>query len=79
MDYVTEDYAISVGQNKEDQTVYLITNKETGVVEYEDYLLPRTLNTLVELQSRLEEARETFDKPVKPLAIVGDIDGERTH
>jgi hypothetical protein len=75
MDYQTDDYRIEVVENKEGVEVYVIVNRTTGVTEYEDYLLPRTVDTLMELQKRLEEVNRRFENP--PLAVVeGGKDGE---
>lgn len=60
--FVTEDYRLVVGE-KDDQQVYHVVNKESLVVEYEDYLLPRTLDTMMEMQSRLTEQVRKFDFP----------------
>lgn len=68
MDFQTDDYHVDVVENKEGVEVYVIVNRGTGVTEYEDYLLPRVLDTLLELQSRLEEARRRFTNP--PLTVV---------
>lgn len=60
--FVMEDYRLYVGE-KDDQKVYHVVNKESLVVEYEDYLLPRTLDTMMEMQSRLTEQVRKFDFP----------------
>ena len=60
--FVTEDYRLVVGE-KDDQQVYHVINEYSGVVEYEDYLLPRTLDTMMEMQSRLKEQVRKFDFP----------------
>ena len=75
MEYQTDDYRIEVVENKEGVEVYVVVNRTTGVTEYEDYLLPRTVDTLMELQKRLEEVNRRFENP--PLAVVeGGKDGE---
>jgi len=77
MEYITDDYRIDVVMNKEGVEVYVVVNLTTGVTEYEDYLLPRTIDTLMELQKRLEEVNRRFTNP--PLTVIGTgdkIDGE---
>lgn len=63
MDYETEHYKIIVAENKEASEVYHIVNRVTGVTEYEDYLLPRAIDTLMELQDRLTEVLQKFNGP----------------
>jgi len=70
--YVTDDYHLVVGE-KDDMSVYHVINKDSKVVEYEDYLLPRTLDTMLEMQSRLKEQVRKFDFPT--VATVGEDDG----
>lgn len=73
--FVTEDYRLDVGE-KDDQKVYHVVNKETEVLEYEDYLLPRTLDTMMEMQSRLTEQVRKFDFPT--VAVVEPEEGDGT-
>lgn len=77
-DYSTQDYVIRVAE-KESQFVYQVVNNDSGIIEYEDYLLPRTLDTMMEMQARLTEARKKVDFPVLS-AIGGDKkDGTQSH
>lgn len=65
-DYQTKNYQVVLGSKEEGGEAiitYEVVNKGTGVTEYEDYLLPRVINTLSELQNRLDEAIEAFNNP----------------
>jgi len=55
-DFSTNDYQVSIGEH-ESLAIYQIINREHGVMEYQDHLLPRVLDTLGELQERLDAAR----------------------
>ncbi len=55
-DYITADYEIVVGV-KDDQPTYQVRNIETDVIEYEDYILPRSIDTMIEMQTMLDKAR----------------------
>lgn len=61
--YSTENYHITVGENKEaDHPLYQIVNTATGIIEYEDTILPRTLDACKNLQDLLDEAIINFNK-----------------
>jgi hypothetical protein len=62
-DYSTDDYSVGTAENKEGQAIYTVVNTDSGITEYEDYLLPRVLDTMVEMQSRLDEARKKVEFP----------------
>jgi hypothetical protein len=72
-EYSTEDYSVGTAE-KEGQQVYQVVNSDSGIIEYEDYLLPRVIDTMIEMQARLEEARKKLDFPA--LAPVGGTEGE---
>ena len=83
--YVTDDYEIVLGAPPHDsegvgeEDVYKIRNKVTGVYEYSDYLLSRTVDTLVQMQERLDEVREKFFKADKPKLEVVDNGESSLH
>jgi len=54
--YKTSDYDLRIGEH-EGLSIYQVVNREYGVMEYQDYLLPRVLDTLYELQERLDKMR----------------------
>lgn len=60
--YQTHDYVVEVVNQDSEQggLVYRVQNKITSVYEYEDYLFPRLLDTMVEMQVRLDEAKLKF-------------------
>ena len=79
--YVTEDYEVVVDKGPDGDMVYKIVNKETEVHEYSDYLLSRTIDTLIQMQERLEDVRSKFftvDKP-KLLTMVKDNGEDSLH
>ena len=79
--YETADYMIGIGPNKSDETVYQVINKFTEVVEYEDYMLPRAIDTMLVIQERLDEAKEADRKAFldPPLTLItGGNDDEGT-
>ena len=77
-EFTTNDYFTRVGEDVrgEDKSVlYQCVNRVTGVVEYQDYVLPRFLGTIKELQRGLDEARDEFrGKP--QIKLVEDNKGE---
>ena len=61
--YVTDTFLVETGvsETNPDQTIYKIINKDTKVVEYEDHILARTIQTLIRLEDHLKEANLEFD------------------
>jgi len=55
-DYSTNDYMLDIGEH-EGLAIYQIINREHNVMEYQDHLLPRVIDTIAELQQRLDESR----------------------
>lgn len=80
-DYTTKDYSVEVVTKDDTTRVYQVLNTALGVVEYEDYLLPRVIDTMAEMQTRLDEARQRLAGPIVPhlSAVGGKKDGEPTH
>ncbi len=59
--YETKDYVLSSAV-QDDKSIYQVTNKATQVTEYEDFLLSRIIDTLVEMQSRLDAAVKKYEE-----------------
>ncbi len=81
--YGTADYELIVADKVEDgveSRVYRVMNTEYGIVEYEDYLLPRIIDTMLEMQARLDAVKVKFAEPKAPtFTVVGDpSDGANT-
>ncbi len=68
----TEHYALGVGEDANEKPIYQVTNLETGVVEYDDYILPRSLEALDNLTNKLTEMYNSMvkDKSLAPLSLV---------
>lgn len=68
----TEHYALVVGKDGNEKPIYQVTNLETGVVEYDDYILPRSLEALDNLTEKLSEVYNSMgkDKALAPLSLV---------
>ena len=70
--FQTDQYFIDIWFDEEEKMkIYRVMNKLTGVVEYEDTILPRTLDAIKNLQQLYEEAVVNFMKQ-PPLRIVSD-------
>lgn len=86
MELQTDNYMIRVGthnqsafvdgQDPEVVSIYQVVNKETGVVEYEDNILPRTIETMMEVQSRLTEVKNKLFAVEPALKLIGEEDVE---
>ena len=74
----TADYVLQVGEFEGSDT-YQVINKMTMVVEHSDYLLPRVLETVGELQNRLDEVREKISNPTKGTLLEAVKDDDSTH
>ena len=63
--FSTENYTLEVGVSREekDTPAYHVINKESKVVEYEDYMLPRAVDSMMQIQERLNEAIVALNKP----------------
>lgn len=81
MNYETKDYVVRVERHNEDNHLYYaVINKETGVSEYDDNILPRTLDAVKNLQKLHDEAIENFNTPDEPtMSVVKTIGNESTH
>jgi hypothetical protein len=81
--YVTDDYELIVESKEEENgtvQVYRVMHKTFDVVEYEDYLLPRTIDTMLEMQERLNAVKTKYNEygtpPIQLKLVEGDTDGE---
>lgn len=71
MDYSTKNYEIVVlVDGEKEKPYYAIKNKTTNVSEYEDNLLPRTIDAMTNLQALFEEADGKYNKPIPTLSLV---------
>jgi hypothetical protein len=64
--YSTENYEIIVDAdptNKGETVVYTILNKEYGVIEYADNILPRTIEAMHNFQDKLDELNAIENTP----------------
>jgi hypothetical protein len=64
----TEYYALGVGEDSDKKPIYQVMNLETGVVEYDDYILPRSLEALENLTEKLGEVYNSLAKDKAELA-----------
>lgn len=60
--YRTNDYICVVSENRSREDVYQLVNRVTGVLEYEDHFLPRTINMMMELQGHLDDVKSRYWK-----------------
>lgn len=80
--FSTDSYDIRVGRSTEegaDQNLYQIINRETGVIEYEDTIMPRTLDACKNLQELLNEAVDNFNKPAESTVLRVVKDDSKPH
>jgi len=75
---LTEYYQLGIGEDKNGRSIYEVLNLETGVVEYDDYILPRSLEALFNLTEKLTDVYKTLgeDKPTSLSLVKGEADGE---
>ena len=77
---LTDYYQLGVGEDENGKSIYNVVNIETGVVEYDDYILPRSIEALTNLTEKLGEVYIELGKDKQlPLALVptkGEEDGE---
>lgn len=71
-------YSLRVGKDQEKRAIYQVVNAETGVVEYDDYILPRSFEAMTNLNEKLTEVYLELSKDKAPLALVaqGEKDGK---
>ncbi len=63
-------YTLDVGTDKDDKYIYQVTNRESGVVEYDDYILPRSFEAMTNLNDKLTEVYLEMSKDKAPLELV---------
>jgi hypothetical protein len=72
--FETKRYVVTVSDSTDVEDRYLCTNKQTGVVEFRDHLLPRVIDTLLHLETNLAvsegKLREHLSGDLAPLALV---------
>jgi len=73
LNYNTENYSIMVGDSllHENEVAYQIVNTDTGVIEFEDNILPRTIDALLNLQNKLTEANSQFSPQLRSVDAKG--------
>ena len=74
--YETEHYELVIGKDDKDQAIYQVVNRATKVIEYDDYILPRSLDAMSNLEEKLVDADKVFRQAVAAdtlsLVVVGD-------
>ena len=76
MDYDTDNYSLVVGAGIDSNVdEYQVVNKLTGVIEYNDYILPRSIEALVNLQEKLDEVESSFKSGQLKLSLVESSEG----
>lgn len=78
MEFETDNYALAIRVDDEEKNFYAVVNKETHIVEYEDNILPRTIDALLNLQELLNEAEKRYNSPQGELKLVKNIDDGET-
>ena len=79
--YSTDSYQILIQKDEDGKPFYAVLNTATGVVEYEDNILPRTLDATKNLQQLHDEAISNFNSDAPALTLVGEGNdgGPRAH
>ncbi len=72
--YSGKNYEVYLDPTFEDKEKYTIINIETGVVELRDNLLPRVLDTVIQLDTSLDEALLRWNDHVKPPVKLGLVE-----
>lgn len=58
--YVTEHYELVVGEDADGKACYHVRSLQHGVTEYEDYIYPRSVEALHNLEIRWKEVSEAI-------------------
>ena len=82
--YETADFIVKVEEREElvgssRVLTYRVRNKTTNVPEYEDYLLSRVIDTMLEMQTLLDKVRDIYEGSGKILSIVENSDEKPVH
>lgn len=72
--YETTDYRIVITVNLSGMSAYQIHNTKYGVVEYEDHLLSRIINTMQDMQAELDKSVKKYVPPFLTLVEGSDED-----
>ena len=76
--YETADFIVKVEERVSEEIgpvlTYRVRNKTTDVPEYEDYLLSRVIDTMMEMQTLLDKVRDIYEGSGKLLSIVENSD-----
>jgi len=85
-EYSTKDFAVKVEERVDTDGVatltYRVRNRTTDVPEYEDYLLSRVIDTMLEMQNLLDKVRDIYNdgkKDATLLTLIGDEDDSPLH
>ena len=66
----TKNYCIEVGPSSDkEQVTYHLVNRDTGVIEFENSMLPNMIEMMVYVQAQLTESKKTL-KEAKAAGIV---------
>ena len=81
--YETTDFIVKVEERVSEEIgpvlTYRVRNKTTNVPEYEDYLLSRVIDTMMEMQTLLDKVRDIYEGSGKLLSIVENSDEKPVH
>ena len=81
--YETADFIVKVEERVSEEIgpvlTYRVRNKTTNVPEYEDYLLSRTIDIMLEMQTLLDKVRDIYegDKKDNLLSLVEGVSDEK--
>ena len=80
--YETADFQVKVEEREEIvgssvTLTYRVRNKETNVPEYEDYLLSRVIDTMLEMQNLLDKVRYVYEDNGKLLSLVEGVSDDK--
>ena len=65
--FSTQHYIIEIDVDEQAEDRYLCRNKETGVVEFKDHLLPRVIDTLLHLEKNLTDSVAKYEADKAPV------------
>ena len=81
LDYVTTNYTMELGPQVENETEvgYNIVNKTTGVIEYSDVLMPRTIEALLNLQEHWDRVDGLWNEGVDVAPVLSIASPDAVH
>ena len=62
-EYQTENFHMTTGTSSNPEVVndlYQVRNKFSGIIEYEDFILARSIEMLLQLEGKLVEVKASF-------------------